>query len=91
MFAPVSVDAHHSSHDFVRTLRSAPDPPLVGGRSKIEIAQEAWANPFFYVPSKAEVIADWILTKLLKDKAKEMYVAPSLLIAYLLSFALTVL
>ncbi|KAF8895057.1 Urb2/Npa2 family-domain-containing protein [Gymnopilus junonius] len=71
-----SADASYSSHDFVRTLRSAADPPVIGGPSKIEIAQEAWGNPFFYVPSKSEVIADWILTKLLKDKVKAISLNP---------------
>lgn len=63
----------HSSQDFVRSLKLASDPPLVGGPYKIEIAQQAWEDASFYVPSKAEVIADWILAKFLKDKGKEMY------------------
>ena len=77
-------DAAYTSHDFVRVLRSASDPPTAGGPSKIEIAQEAWDNPSFYVPSKAEVIADWILTRFLKDKGKEMYVARFLFAARLI-------
>ena len=63
----------HSSQDFVRSLKLASDPPLVGGPYKIEIAQEAWEDASFYVPNKAEIIADWILAKFLKDKGKEMY------------------
>ena len=63
----------HSSQDFVRSLKLASDPPLVGGPYKIEIAQQAWEDTSFYVPNKAEVIADWILAKFLKDKGKEMY------------------
>jgi hypothetical protein len=63
----------NSSQDFVRSLKLASDPPLVGGPYKIEIAQQAWEDASFYVPSKAEVIADWILAKFLKDKGKEMY------------------
>lgn len=62
-----------SSQDFVRALKAASDPPVAGGPSKIEIAQQAWANTSFYMPSKAEVIVDWIFTKLLKEKGKEMY------------------
>ena len=62
-----------SSQGFVRSLKAASDPPLVGGPSKIEIAQQAWEDASFYVPSKAEVIVDWILSKFLKDKGKEMY------------------
>ncbi|KAF8971580.1 hypothetical protein BDZ97DRAFT_1650961 [Flammula alnicola] len=61
-----------SSQDFVRALKAVSDPPVLGGPSKIEIAQEAWDDINFYVPSKAEVIADWLLAKLLKDKGKEL-------------------
>ncbi|KAF8168340.1 Urb2/Npa2 family-domain-containing protein [Crassisporium funariophilum] len=61
----------HSSQDFVRALKSVSDPPVIGGLLKIEIAQQAWDDTSFYVPSKAEVIADWILTKLVKDKGKD--------------------
>lgn len=63
----------HSSQDFVRSLKAVSDPPLIGGPSKIEIAQQAWKNTSLYVPSKAEVIVDWILTRFLKDKGKETY------------------
>lgn len=67
-------DTIESSHDLVRALRSASDPPTAGGLLKIEIAQLAWNNASFYVPSKAELIADWVLTKLLKEKGKEVCV-----------------
>ncbi|KAF8624871.1 hypothetical protein AX15_005748 [Amanita polypyramis BW_CC] len=60
-----------SSQDFVRALKSATDPPFPGGPSKVEIAKQVWNNVSFYVPSKAEVITDWVLTKLLKDKGKD--------------------
>lgn len=61
-----------SSQDFVRALKASSDPPVAGGPSKIEIAQQAWADTNFYMPSKAEVIADWIFAKLLKEKGKEL-------------------
>jgi hypothetical protein len=63
-----------SSQDFVRALRSASDPPIAGGPLKIEIAQLAWNNVSFYVPNKAELILDWVLTKLLKEKGKKVCV-----------------
>lgn len=66
-------NAVHSSQDFVRSLKAASDPPVIGGLSKIEIARQAWEDASFYVPSKAEVIVDWILGKFLKDKGKELY------------------
>lgn len=61
----------HSSQAFVRALKGASDPPIAGGRSKIELARNAWENVLFYVPRKEEVIADWLLTKLIKDKDKD--------------------
>ena len=64
---------NRSSQDFVRSLKSASDPPLVGGPFKIEIAQQAWEDASFYVPSKAEIIVDCILARFLKDKEKETY------------------
>jgi hypothetical protein len=59
------------SQAFVRALKSPSDPPQSEGPPKIEIAREAWDNTSFYVPNKGEVVVDWLLTKLLKDKAKE--------------------
>lgn len=67
----MSSDPLHSSQDFVRALKAAVDPPVSGGPPKIDIALKAWNDNSFYVPSKAEIIADWLLTKLLKEKGKE--------------------
>ena len=61
---------NHSSHEFVRALKSASDPPVPDGPLKVEIASHAWKDASFYVPRKAEVIVDWILGKLLKDRLK---------------------
>lgn len=61
-----------SSQSFVRALKAPSDPPYVGGQSKIELVREAWNNTEFYVPNKGEVITDWLLSKLLKDKDREM-------------------
>jgi hypothetical protein len=66
-------DPLKSSQDFVRALKAASDPPVVaGGLTKFEIAEAAWNNANFYVPSKAELIADWLFTKLLKERGKEL-------------------
>jgi hypothetical protein len=54
---------------FVRALKSSSDPPT--GKPKIEIARLAWENASFYVPRKAQVIADWLLTKLQKDSKSQ--------------------
>lgn len=61
-----------SSQSFVRALKAPSDPPHAGGQSKIELAREAWDNTEFYVPNKGVIIADWLLSKLLKDKDREM-------------------
>jgi hypothetical protein len=67
----VSPQITQSSQSFVRALKASSDPPQPEGPLKIEIARATWDNKSFYVPSKGEVIVDWLLTKLLKDKAKE--------------------
>ncbi|KAH9937475.1 Urb2/Npa2 family-domain-containing protein [Fomitopsis serialis] len=59
-----------SAQDFIKTLKAHSDPPHANGPSKIELAREAWDNASFLFPNKDEVIVDWLLTRLLKDKAK---------------------
>ncbi len=63
------MEPFHSSQGFVRALKSSSDPPFPEGPLKIEIARQAWDNKAFYVPRKEEVIADWVLTRLLKEKS----------------------
>ncbi|KAJ7169665.1 Urb2/Npa2 family-domain-containing protein [Mycena filopes] len=46
-----------------------PDPPRVGGPSKIEIASSAWQDKSLYMPNKGELIVEWLLAKFLKDRA----------------------
>lgn len=66
-----------SAQDFIRALKAPADPPQPEGPSKIEIATAAWSDSSFYIPNKDEVITDWALTRLLKDKDKEPCVASS--------------
>jgi hypothetical protein len=56
--------------NFVRALKAPSDPPQPGGPYKIETARSVWDDTSFYVPSKGEVIVEWILTRLLKDRTK---------------------
>jgi len=70
--------AHGSAQEFIRALKASSDPPHPGGASKVEFAREAWDDTAFYLPNKGEVIVDWLLTRLLKDKAKERDVNPIL-------------
>lgn len=58
-----------SGQSLVRALKASSDPPVLAGPYKIDMATEAWANKSFYVANKEELIADWILTVLSKDKA----------------------
>ncbi|KAG5639320.1 hypothetical protein H0H81_004523 [Sphagnurus paluster] len=67
-----------SSRDFVTALKAASDPPTPGGLFKIQIARQAWDNPSFYVPNKAEVIVEWIVSKFLKEREKEIVSNPIL-------------
>jgi hypothetical protein len=57
-----------SAQDFIRALRAPSDPPHPGGPGKVQIAREVWSNHSLYVPNKAEVIAEWLLARFLKDK-----------------------
>lgn len=63
-----------SSQDFIRALKASSDPPNTGGLCKIDIARQAWDNNSFYLPSKAEIIAEWILSTLSKEKSRSEYV-----------------
>ncbi|KAK0208512.1 Urb2/Npa2 family-domain-containing protein [Desarmillaria ectypa] len=63
------MEPFHSSQGFVRALKSSSDPPSPEGPLKIDIARQAWDNKAFYVPRKEEVIADWVLTRLVKEKS----------------------
>lgn len=60
-----------SSQEFIRALKASSDPPNSDAPSKIEIASNAWNLSTFYVPNKDQVIADWILTRFLKEKNKD--------------------
>lgn len=64
----------YSSQEFIRSLKASSDPPAAGGPAKIQIARQAWDDNAFYLPSKAEVIVEWILSTLLKDKVQHSYV-----------------
>lgn len=59
-----------SSQELIRALKAPSDPPVDRGPTKIHIARRAWDNNAFLFPSKAQVIADWLLSVLLKDKSQ---------------------
>lgn len=50
-----------TSEQLVRALKAAQDPPAPGQLPKIELARVAWADSSFFVPKKAELLADWSL------------------------------
>ncbi|KAJ7275268.1 hypothetical protein B0H12DRAFT_249170 [Mycena haematopus] len=58
-----------ASQAVYHALKAPSDPPRAGGPLKIQIAASAWDDKSLYMPNKGEVISDWLLTKLLKDKA----------------------
>jgi len=61
-----------SAQTFIRELKSPNDPPVHGGLLKIDLAEQAWNDSSFYIPNKAEVIADWILSKFSKERTYEV-------------------
>ncbi|KAI0067870.1 hypothetical protein BV25DRAFT_1876669 [Artomyces pyxidatus] len=71
-----------SSQNFVRALKASSDPPKPGGFSKIDIVRQAWDATSFYVPNKGEVIVDWILNRLLKDRTRDSDFNPILDLRY---------
>ena len=58
-----------SAQDFIRALKAPADPPLPGGPSRLAVARDAWDDAAFYVPNKDEAVAEWLLGRLLKDRA----------------------
>ncbi|KAJ1310810.1 hypothetical protein OPQ81_009330 [Rhizoctonia solani] len=61
----MQTDELASSQEFIRALKAAKDPPKPGGIRKIELARQAWELETLFIPSKGEVIVEWILQSLL--------------------------
>ncbi|OJA09101.1 hypothetical protein AZE42_02578 [Rhizopogon vesiculosus] len=59
-----------SAQSFVRLLKAPTDPPNPDSPPKIHIACTAWDDTTLHIPNKHELIAEFILTRLLKDKSK---------------------
>ncbi|KAG1757888.1 hypothetical protein EDB19DRAFT_1822830 [Suillus lakei] len=58
-----------SAQSFVRLLKAPTDPPNPESPPKIQIACAAWDDATLHIPNKHELIAEFILTRLLKDKS----------------------
>ncbi|KAG1766457.1 Urb2/Npa2 family-domain-containing protein [Suillus occidentalis] len=59
-----------SAQSFVRLLKAPTDPPNPESPPKIQIACAVWDDATTHIPNKHELIAEFILTRLLKDKSK---------------------
>ncbi|KAG1810124.1 Urb2/Npa2 family-domain-containing protein [Suillus plorans] len=59
-----------SAQSFVRLLKAPTDPPNPESPLKIQIAWAVWDDTTIHIPNKHELIAEFILTRLLKDKSK---------------------
>lgn len=70
-----------SALELIRALKASSDPPSLNGPSKIQLAQDGWNNASLYMPNKAETVLEWLLTRLLKDKNKDVYVFRLFIIA----------
>ncbi|KAH7108380.1 Urb2/Npa2 family-domain-containing protein [Auriculariales sp. MPI-PUGE-AT-0066] len=55
-----------SAHAFIRALKAAADPPPPESRVKIELATEAWHTSSLYIPSKDEILVEWLLAQISK-------------------------
>jgi hypothetical protein len=58
-----------NSQAFVRALKAPSDPPAQDGPSKLEIAYAGWEREEFLVFNKEEVICEWLIGKLVKDRS----------------------
>lgn len=65
---PSMADPLISSEAFIKALKGSTDPVYEGGPTKIELAAEAFARSALYIPAKREIIAEWILSKLFKER-----------------------
>ncbi|CAL1696498.1 unnamed protein product [Somion occarium] len=65
-----------SALELIRALKASSDPPSLNGPSKIQLAQDGWNNASLYMPNKAETVLEWLLTRLLKDKNKDVSTNP---------------
>jgi hypothetical protein len=57
-----------SSQAFVRALKASTDPPTEDAPTKINRGREAWQRKQFLVANKAELITEWLLGKMLKER-----------------------
>ncbi|RXK41025.1 hypothetical protein M231_01656 [Tremella mesenterica] len=57
-----------TSAALIKSLKAPSDPPVPQTPYKIDLAREAWSNPDFHVPRKAELIRDWIIETWLRPK-----------------------
>ncbi|KAJ2928969.1 hypothetical protein H1R20_g8232, partial [Candolleomyces eurysporus] len=60
--------AFQSAQQFIKALKAQTDPPVGHGPLKIDLAEQAWNDTSFHLPNKAEIIADWILSKFFKER-----------------------
>lgn len=68
-----------SAQHLVRAFKAPSDPPVAEGPPKITIAEQAWRDESFYLPKKAEVIGEFILSKFFKERVDGTYVTFTLL------------
>ncbi|GAB1523895.1 hypothetical protein RhiTH_007046 [Rhizoctonia solani] len=63
----MQTDELSSSQEFIRALKAPKDPPRPGGIRKLDLARQAWELETLFIPSKAEVIVEWVLQYLLSS------------------------
>lgn len=72
------MDKYATPQAIIKALKAPNDPPASGEPSKLAIAQRAWISSNIYFPNKDEVLVDWLLTTLLKEKSNERYARVSI-------------
>jgi len=76
-FPAMVADPLVSSEAFIKAIKGVSDPPVEGGLNKVELSLEALARSSLYVPAKAEVITEWAISKMFKEKMFQMCVRPT--------------
>lgn len=63
-----------SSEAFIKAIKGVSDPPVEGGLSKVELALEALSRSSLYIPARAEIITEWAISKMCKERMSPMCV-----------------
>ena len=65
------MDEYTSAHAIIKALKGPKDPPEENGLSKIAIASRTWKDSELHFPNKDEMLVDWLLSTLSREKTND--------------------